>query len=102
MRTSMRTIMHARANQRKRSLLIQEFKCQEIEHKQYLADKKELERLKSDHGFSSLEEHLDGSLEKKVKDYEKKHNIKEVPKKIAVEKKGFMNKVRSLFSKGKK
>ena len=101
--TTVRTIMNARAKQRKTSIMVQGFKCQEIGHKRYIKLKNRLEELQKrqdDQEFFGGE--LTSSVERlkeEIKEYEKKNNINEKPKKLKIIKKdGLMSKVRSLFS----
>ena len=113
MRTSMKTIMSARSKQHLNSIRVQGFKCQEIEYKRYMNLKRSLkaatsliDKLKKDvpqkDNLIAIWYKKKKSLEKEVTTYEKKHNINQELKKPKVEKKGLMNKVRSLFSRRKK
>ena len=99
MQTSVRTIMRVRAKQRKTSLIVQGFKCQEIGHKRYLGLKARLNKLEELSGLEADDIKVVERVRKEVKEYEKKNNINKKPEKVAVEKKGSMSKVRSIFNR---
>ena len=125
--STVRTIMNARAKQRKTSLAVKGFKCQEIGYKRYTSLKNSLKVASTlIEKYANEKENEKGNetlliwhrkrkeLKKQIKEYEKKNNIKETPKKVLLnhdskaqalyvtkEKKGFMSKVRSLFSRRK-
>ena len=106
MRTSVRTIMKARAQQRKSSLAVQGFKCHEIEVKRteneekqkYEDSKLRLEKLALVEELTLADKSEVKKLTAYIKEYKDKHTWK---KPEEIKEPGFMNKVRSLFNRRK-
>lgn len=118
MKADIKKIMYDRAEQRKRSLAIKGFKCQEIGYKKYLDNKSTLktleERLLKLKSMNYSEEKLNRFTaiykysitvrKKDVERYEKKNNINQELKKsdkTQVKSKGVIQRISRLFQNTK-
>ncbi|MFX0084330.1 MAG: hypothetical protein ACFFAU_01550 [Candidatus Hodarchaeota archaeon] len=113
MKSTVRTILNARARQRLMSIRVQGFKCEEVEYKRYINLKLSLKSVeglitKLENTETLQDNALDiwykkrNELNKEIAEYEKKHHINQKPKKPETESKSLMKKVLSFFNRGRR